>query len=327
MTARLRLLGLMVRPRAAITMWTFLVIGLARHAGPAISTDLVWATVALAASYAVATSVNDLADVEIDRANGLRDRSRPLATGAASVADLRWTAATAGVVAMAAAVPLGAPGLAVIGLCLTVDIAYSATPVWLSRRWTLAPIALTVAYVALPYLLGIVVAHGTWRAATDAPLIAGLCILFFARIILKDVRDRLGDAAHGKPTMLLRLGKGATCAVSIAAAVVGIAVVVLAIRPPAAIVAAVALDAAGIVWMLARLRITTDPTAELVTIGTAARAGNALLIAVVAWLLLSAQGAPPAQASLLAGTLTVVAAVGFLDLALRPERARVAYKA
>ena len=72
MSARLRLLGLMVRPRAAITMWTFLVIGLARHAGPTISVDLVWATVALAASYAVATSVNDLADVEIDRTNGDR---------------------------------------------------------------------------------------------------------------------------------------------------------------------------------------------------------------------------------------------------------------
>jgi hypothetical protein len=56
MTRRLRLLGLMVRPRAAITMWTFLVIGLARHAGPTLPIDLVWATIALAASYAVATS-------------------------------------------------------------------------------------------------------------------------------------------------------------------------------------------------------------------------------------------------------------------------------
>jgi len=102
----------MVRPRAAITTWSFLVIGLARHAGPTISVDLVWATIALAASYAVATSVNDLADVEIDRANGLHDASRPLATGAASVTDLRWTAASAGAIAVAAAVPLGATGLA-----------------------------------------------------------------------------------------------------------------------------------------------------------------------------------------------------------------------
>ncbi len=323
---RLRLLGLMARPRAAITMWTFLVIGLARHAGSTISVDLVAATIALAASYIVATSANDIADVAIDRANGLRDASRPLATGAATVADLRWTAGIGAGVAMLAAIPLGTTGLAVIALCLAVDVAYSATPARLSRRWTLAPVALTVAYVALPYGLGIVVAHDRWRSF-DAALLAGLCILFFARIILKDVRDRLGDAAHGKPTMLLRLGKNATCAVSIVAAICGIVTIVAAIRPPAPIVAAMAVDGAAIAWMLLRLRRTSDPTGELVTIGTAARAGNALLIAVLAWLLLSSQGAPAAQASLIVVTLTAVAAIGFLDLALRPGRARIAYKA
>jgi 4-hydroxybenzoate polyprenyltransferase len=321
----LRLLGLMARPRAAITMWTFLVIGLARHAGPTISVDLIAATIALAASYVVATSTNDIADVAIDRANGLGDASRPLATGAATVADLRWTAGIGAGVAMLAAIPLGATGLAVIALCLAVDVAYSATPARLSRRWTLAPVALTVAYVALPYGLGIVVAHDRWRSF-DASLLAGLCILFFARIILKDLRDRLGDAAHGKPTMLLRLGKDATCVISIAAAVAGIATIAVAIRPPVPILIAIAMDGLAIVWMLARLRVTADPTAELVTIGTAARAGNALLIAVLAWLLLSAQDAP-AQASLVVVTLTAVAAIGFLDLALRPERARIAYKA
>ena len=82
----------MVRPRAAITMWTFLVIGLARHAGPTSPLDLVWATIALAASYAVATSANDIADVEIDRANGLRDASRRSRPAPPTVADLRWTA-------------------------------------------------------------------------------------------------------------------------------------------------------------------------------------------------------------------------------------------
>ncbi len=323
---RVRLLGLMVRPRAAVTMWTFLVIGLARHAGPTISADLLWATIALAASYIVATSTNDIADVAIDRANGLRDASRPLATGTASVADLRWTAGIGTGVAIVAAIPLGAPGLGLIALCLCIDVAYSATPARLSRRWTLAPIALTIAYVALPYGLGIVVAHDRWRP-TDVPLIAGLCVLFFGRIILKDVRDRLGDAEHGKPTLLLRLGKDATCAISIAAAVAGIATIAIAIRPPAPVLIAIAVDGLAIVWMLARLRVTADTTAELVTIGTAARAGNALLIAVLAWLLLSAQEAPAAQASLVVVTLTAVAAVGFLDLALRPERARIAYKA
>ena len=47
----------------------------------------------------------------------------------------------------------------------------------------------------------------------------------------------------------------------------------------------------AIVWMLLRLRRTEDPAVEQVAIGTAARAGNALLITIIAWLLLSAQGA------------------------------------
>jgi hypothetical protein len=127
--------------------------------------------------------------------------------------------------------------------------------------------------------------------------------------------------------LLLRLGKGATCAISIAAAVLGIATIAVAIRPPVPVLIAIAMDGLAIVWMLGRLRVTADPRAELVTIGTAARAGNALLIAVLAWLLLSAQDAPASQASLVVITLTAVAAIGFLDLALRPDRARIAYKA
>jgi 4-hydroxybenzoate polyprenyltransferase len=323
---RVRLLARMMRPRAAMTMWIFMVIGLARHAGATISIDLLMATIALLASYAVATSTNDIADVEIDRANGLRDANRPLATGAATIGDLRWTARIAATGALVAAVPLGPDGLGVIGFCLAVDVAYSSAPAMLSRRWTLAPVVLTVAYVALPYWLGIVVAHDRWRPF-DAPLVGGLCVLFFARIILKDVRDRLGDAAHGKQTLLLRLGKGWTCVVSVAGAVLGSAIITVAIAPPPAIVAAIDLETAAIVWMLIRLRRTTDRTVELVAIGTAARAGNGLLIAVVAWLLLSAQGVDPAQASLVVAVLTAIVGAGFLGLALHPERALVAYKA
>jgi 4-hydroxybenzoate polyprenyltransferase len=315
----------MVRPRVATTMWMFMVIGLARHAGPTISLDLVAATIALFASYAVATSLNDIADVEIDRTNGLRDASRPLVLGAATTADLRWTAGIAAVAASVAALPLGATGLAVIGLCLLVDVAYSATPARLARRWTIAPVALTVAYVALPYWLGIVVAHDRWRPF-DAMLLGGLCVLFFARIILKDVRDRLGDAAHGKPTMLLRLGKGTTSTVSVAAAVIGAVAIIVAIEPPTTIAFALAIDAIAIVWMLVRLRRRTELTDELVTIGTAAKAGNVLLVTVIAWLLLSAQGADQTEASLLVAVLTVSAACGFVNLAVHPERARIAYK-
>jgi 4-hydroxybenzoate polyprenyltransferase len=324
-SARLGALFLrMVRPRVVVTMWTFLLIGLARHAGPTLGMDLLAATLALAATYAVATSLNDVADADIDRMNGLGDRSRPLATGTATAGDLRRVAGAGAAIAGVAALPLGPAGVAAIGLLLAIAFCYSAAPARLSRRWTLAPVALTIAYVALPYWLGVTVAHGRWSAA-DVPLVLGLCVLFFGRIILKDVRDRLGDAAHGKQTLLLRLGKDATCAIAIAAAVAGLVTVVLALRPSPPAAAAIALDGAAIVWMLLRLRATTDPVLELVTIGTAAKAGNAALIAVIAWLLLAGQGAP-GQATLLAVSITGVAAWNVLTLARHPERVRIAYK-
>ncbi len=320
------LLARMTRPKVAITMWTFMVLGIARHARPTVSWDLLAATVALAASYAVATSLNDVADVDIDRVNRLADRGRPLAQGIATVGELRRTSGVAAGVAIVAAIPLGPVGIGVIGLCLAVDVFYSVGPVRLSRRWTLAPVALTVAYVALPYWLGIVVADDVWRGV-DAPLLLGLCVLFFARIILKDIRDRLGDATGGKQTALLRLGKNATCAISIGGAIAGTAILVAAVSGPPAISSTLGLAGAAIVWMLLRLRRTTDPTLEQVAIGTAARAGNAMLIVIIGWLLLQAQGATVAQASLLALTLGAVFAVSFLSLALHPERVRIAYKA
>ena len=267
-----------------------------------------------------------MADIDIDRSPGRRERSRPLVLGPAAPRGQRLAAGLAAGVSAVAAVPLGAAGLGVIGLCLAVDVFYSAGPVRLSRRWTLAPVALTIAYVALPYWLGIVVAHGTW-GGVDVGLLLGLCVLFFARIILKDIRDRLGDAAHGKPTTLLRLGKNATCAISVVGAVVGTAILVLAIAGPPAVSLVLVAAGTAIVWMLVRLRRTEDPALEQVAIGTAARAGNAMLITIIAWLLLLGQDASASQVSTLVLSLGAVFAVSFLSLALHPERVRIAYKA
>jgi hypothetical protein len=50
-------------------------------------------------------------------------------------------------------------------------------------------------------------------------------------------------------------------------------------------------------------------------------------MAIVAWLLLSSQGAPSGQASLFVLALTGAAAWSFLALALHPDRATIIYKA
>ncbi|HEX2421659.1 MAG TPA: UbiA family prenyltransferase [Actinomycetota bacterium] len=103
---------------------------------------------------------------------------------------------------------------------------------------------------------------------SDAPLVGGLFVLFFARIILKDLRDRLGDARFGKPTLLLRIGKRATCAVSMAGAALGTAVLIAGLELLATIALLLGSCGLGIEWMLLRLARTHDERAEQVTMAS-----------------------------------------------------------
>jgi 4-hydroxybenzoate polyprenyltransferase len=316
----------MMRLKVLVTLWTFLLLGLARHAGPMPSRELMLALIALGAGYAVATTANDIADVEIDRLNRPLDAGRPLVTGDATVSELWRTNALAGGAALAAAFPLGTQGLIIVGSSLALSYAYSVGPIRLSHRWTLAPVALALAYVTLPYALGVAIAGDGWDGR-DISLVAGLFILFVARIVLKDFRDRLGDAAFGKPTLLLRLGKRATCLVSVAGAALGTGIMVAGLHAPTSVAAMLAICGIGIEWMLVRLARTRDPRLEQVAIGIAARAGNGLLILVLAFLLLQADGADERTLVTILACLLGVFAISFLDAALHPGRVRIGYKA
>jgi 4-hydroxybenzoate polyprenyltransferase len=326
MTRAMALLIRMMRLKVVVTLWTFLLIGLARHAGPIPSGELALAFLALGAGYAAATTANDIADIEIDRMNRPRDAGRPLVTGDATVPDLWRTNALAACLAFGAAIPLGTRGSVIVGSSVAVSYAYSVGPIRLSRRWTLAPIALALAYVALPYALGVTIAGGRWDGR-DVPLVAGLVVLFVARIVLKDFRDRLGDATFGKPTLLLRLGKPATCLISVIGAALGTAILTTGLDVPAPVAAMFTADAIGIEWMLIRLARTHDPRSEQVAIGIAARAGNGLLISVLALLLLQAEGADERTIVTILACVLGVFAISFLDAASHPERVRIGYKA
>jgi 4-hydroxybenzoate polyprenyltransferase len=313
----------MMRLKVVVTLWTFLLIGLARHSGAMTSPRLAAALLALGAAYATATTANDIADQDIDSVN--RPGGRPLVAGEVTIPQLWRTNAIAAGIAVVAALPLGTAGVAIVGSSLLVSYAYSVEPIRLSHRWTVAPIALALAYVALPYALGVAIAGGRWDAA-DAPLVMGLFILFVARIVLKDLRDRLGDARFGKPTLLLRLGKRATCLVSMTGAALGTAIVVVGLHVPLSVAAMLGACSAGIEWMLVRLARTEDERSEQVTIGIAARAGNGLLLAILAILVLRSEGADDRAIVTIVGCLVSVFAASFLDAALHPDRVRIGYK-
>jgi 4-hydroxybenzoate polyprenyltransferase len=323
---RLALLAVrMLRYRVAAMIWLFLLLGAGHPAGfDAVSPHLALATLALAASYVAATTVNDLADEEIDRVNHPRDNGRPLVSGDADRSDLARLHVAAWVVALAAAAPLGVRAIALVTLSLAIGVAYSVRPLALSYRTWAAPLVLSLAYVAIPFALGAEAAGREWTGA-DAVLVPALVGLFLARIVLKDFRDRVGDALYGRPTLLLRFGKTATCSVSLACLAAGAGLLAAAIGEPVVAIFVAAL-ATAIAWMLHLLHRSEPGRAEQVAIGLGARMGNGLLLGVLVWLLLEGEGAPAGHAVL---ALVLVAAAfggGAVVLSRRPQEVVLGYK-
>ena len=202
---------------------------------------------------------------------------------------------------------------------------YSLRPVRLSYRTYLAPTALGVAYVAIPYGFGLVAAGASPRPA-DAVFAGALYSLFLARINLKDFRDREGDARYGRPTLLLRFGKQPTCLVSGAALLAGNALLLAAVRPVPFVALLMELFIGAIGWQLRGLWSADGTRTEQVAIGIGARVGNGLLIAVLGCLILRAQDATAAEQSVFALSLAALFGIGVWSLASRPEEVLIGYK-
>jgi 1,4-dihydroxy-2-naphthoate octaprenyltransferase len=313
----------MLRYRVAAMIVLFLLLGAAREGPLVLGLPYLFAVGALASSYVAATALNDLADEQIDKVNHPRDAGRPLVEGTASRRELLVLHVVASVAAVAVAAPLGLRAVALIGAALVLSQIYSARPVRLSYRVAGAPIALGIAYVAVPYALGIVAAGGRLRHAWSL-LAAALFLLFCARIVLKDFRDREGDALYGKPTILLRFGKDATCALSLAALAAADVMLALALPPTLALVVQPLVLA--IAWMLRALRRAEDARGEQVAIGIGARTGNGLLLSVLAWLVVRGSGASELEATVVASSVAAVFCLSFLSLATRPEEVAIGYK-
>jgi 4-hydroxybenzoate polyprenyltransferase len=323
---RLALLSLrMLRYRVAIMLWMFMLLGAAGGGLARLGWRYALAALALGWGYIAATTLNDIADQDIDRVNHPRDPGRPLVSGEATVRELYLLHVAATLLAVAFAAPLGWAALAIVGLSLLIGHTYSAPPLRFSYRTYLAPLVLAVAYVLVPFWLGLVAA-GTGRGPADRPFSLGLVALFLARITLKDFRDREGDARYGKPTLLLRFGKGVTCLVSLTALLLGNLGLLVALRPPpwlTALLEGFALAIAGMLWRLWR---ADEPHAEQVTIGIGARLGNGLLLIVLSWLVLGSRGAGWPDQVAFALTIALLYAGSTAMLLARPDQAVIGYK-
>lgn len=323
MTKLPRLYLVMLRYRVALMVALFMLLGAAREGTLELGWRYVLGALALASSYVSATALNDLADEAIDKVNHPLDAGRPLVEGSAARRELVVLCVIAAGVACCAAIPLGTGGLVSIGVALCVSQAYSARPVRLSYRIAGAPLALGIAYVLVPYSVGIVAAHGDPMDGASA-FTAALFLLFSARIVLKDFRDRIGDAQFGKPTILLRYGKAATCGLSFGALLAADCVLAGALDPALALLVQPLVLA--IAWMLWRLWRADEQHAEQVAIGIGARMGNGMLLSMLAWLVVDGSGASTAEASAVTATVVALFFFSFASLAARPDEAVIGYK-
>ncbi len=318
----------LLRYRVAVMIVLFMLLGAAWHGGLT-TTDrsMVLMILALASSYVAATSVNDIADQKIDEINHPGDEGRPLVTGSARSADLWMVFGASSVLAVALSLAISPAAACIMGLSVVIGAAYSLPPLKLSYRTFLAPSTLAVAYVGIPYWAGVVVGGGRLQIF-DLPLTAALYLLFAGRIVLKDFRDRAGDAAYGKPTFLLLYGKRATCLVSAGAICAGDALLVAALAGRGWWWVAALLQpyVAGIMLMLLRLYKVNGRGDEQLAIGVGARMGTGLLATLLGILVLANHGADWITQLAFGLALMAFYMLTFVDFLRHPDRALIGYK-
>ena len=316
----------LLRYRVAVMILLFMLLGAAWHSGlTSIDASVLLMILALASSYVSATSVNDISDKEIDEINHPGDKGRPLVTGAAGTADLWVLFGASSALAVTLALAAGPAEAGIMLLSVAIGALYSLPPARLSYRTFLAPLTLAVAYVGIPYWAGVVVVGGS-LGMPDLPLMMALYLLFAARIILKDFRDREGDAAFGKPTFLLKYGKKATCLISLLALCAGDALLLISLADSWWLAALLQTYVASIMIMLYRLYRASSRKDEQLSIGVGAKMGNGLLVTLLGALILANQGADWVIQLTFGLALTTLYVLNFIDFLRHPERAVIGYK-
>jgi len=316
----------MLRYRVASLLLPFFLLAPAIHARLGeFRWTYVLGVLALCASYVVATCLNDVFDLEVDRINHPAAQDRPLVTGAATPRQLLMLAAVVAAVALVAAAMIGPVAVAVIVASLALNLAYSVPPVRLCARPIAAPVVLGIAYVALPYLLGLAASGGA-PDTYDARVLACFVVLFTGRMLLKDFRDRRGDAAFGKHTFLLTFGKDATLAAVLVCVIVGDALLITVLPVHPLLIAATESYFVAIVVQLYGLRQAVDTDTERFAIALGARMGNAVVLTLLGFVLLAGAGAGAVEEGAFVIVLAGMFWFAFLYVSSRPQAALAAYR-
>jgi 4-hydroxybenzoate polyprenyltransferase len=290
----------MLRYRAASLLVLFFLLAPALHGRlQGLRWQFVDGVLVLFASYVVATCLNDVFDFEVERVNHPGAKERPLVTGAASPRRLVVMAVVLALLSIVLAALIGPLALCAVAVSLCINVLYSAPPVRLCSRPLAAAPVLAFAYIGVPYAIGLGSA-GAALEARDLQVVAALLLLFAGRMLLKDFRDRRGDALFGKRTFLLVHGKGATIAAVLICVLAGDALLA-GVLPSPVLIAVVQGYFAVIAFELYRLAKSGPGEEELAAIARGARMGNAVILTWLGWSLL-----PASEANVLAVALAAL---------------------
>ena len=303
----------MLRFRSVLVLVLFMLLSVALHTdSKLISAPYILAgIVMLAFSYLCATCVNDLVDWKIDLINLKDNTERPLANGSASRKQLVILAIIGAIVSIGVAFSLSL----LIGVVMIVSIVlntfYSLPPIRIAYRAILTPFYLSFCYVAVSYLIGYLLVN---EAATASPFewlyLLAFYSFFVARISLKDFRDRKGDAAAGKPTILSKYGKLTVILLSSSAALTGTVILIYMSVSDIWILLTLIAFATSIGVVEYRLYHSKKLNQELLAVAYGARMGNGLLLTYFGWLLL--KGSHASQDVLVIFMLTMIILYGYL---------------
>jgi 4-hydroxybenzoate polyprenyltransferase len=313
---RVRLLLAVARPPLVLLLGLYAALGVAAAGRPQDVGAVARALVVVVGYVAFSVAVNDLADVAVDRVNLPGDASRALATGAASVLEMRLLAAVGAVVSGLGAALLGWTCLEVTSAALIVAAAYSLPPLRLSRRGIVAPLALPLGFVVVPFLAGVLAVRPEVRGG-DLALVAGLYLGFIGRIVLKDFRDVRGDALLGKRTFLVRRGRAWTCGLSAALWVVGSGALLAVRQIDVALVSAYGVLVVVALVLLRELARSTSPRTDEALVAAIAMVGRGLILTLLVHYGTLQLGTIAWQAALAQGLVTVTVLLWAKDLVRR----------
>ena len=200
-TSLARNVAISLRTRMILLPWVVYVCVVIVHAGidlmTIISGLLLFITV-----YGVVALQNDLSDVDTDRLN--RRKDIPLSQGMLTEAQVVITMLILSIIATLTALTIGYFALVWVGVYIGLGYLYSG-PANIKSRGISAALLLGFCYGAMPWIIGAIATN-----QLDNPSIAVFAFISFVYssgvIVLKDFKDKEGDAATGKRTLLIRRG-------------------------------------------------------------------------------------------------------------------------